>query len=183
MPMSMLLRSFFITTISSQPFLLIPSLRLLAFLARADKGFIFNVDRNPVLHAILKKTVYNQFCAGETLKETSSCVRQLKCLGFQGVILTYAKELVYDRNNATLHSQENMGAHDVDIDEWQANTSMTVDLLEKGDILAIKYVMVSPCDTIILREFAALTLPQNDWSRPCSCACLHEGHKTSAAVL
>jgi hypothetical protein len=75
MPTHMLLRSLFIATVSSNKFLLLPSLQLLSFFAKPNRSFVFNVDRNPVLKAILKRTLYNQFCAGETEKETRACVQ------------------------------------------------------------------------------------------------------------
>lgn len=149
-PTGMLLRSLFIATISSNRLLLLPSLRLLAFFAKENRSFLFNVDRNPILHAILKKMLYNQFCAGETLRETNACVRQLKDLGFRGVILTYAKELVYDQNTDTNFCAEEGSqvlAHgeakvvvNAEIESWKVGTLQTIDLIDEGDILAIKYV-------------------------------------------
>ncbi|KAJ4302918.1 hypothetical protein N0V90_001809 [Kalmusia sp. IMI 367209] len=144
MPLNMLLRSFLIATISSKKYLLIPSLKLLAFFAQPDRNFLFNVDRNPVLHALLKKTIYNQFCAGESAVETRSCVQQLKDLGFRGVILTYAKEVVFDHKSQASHvpgasnTTESSTGHDSVIEEWRVGTLATVDLIGKGDILAIK---------------------------------------------
>jgi hypothetical protein len=148
MPTNMLLRSFFIATVSSNKFLLIPSLHLLSFFAKPNRSFLFNVDRNPVLKAILKRTLYNQFCAGETERETRACVKQLKDLGFKGVILTFAKEMVYDdkskkSNHHTstsekFHEMEAAIAEDTDIEAWRVGTLKTVDLISEGDILAIK---------------------------------------------
>lgn len=145
MPTNMLLRSLFIATVSSNRFLLTPSLHLLSFFAKPNRFFLFNVDRNPVLKAILKRTLYNQFCAGETEQETKACVRQLKDLGFKGVILTFAKETVFDHRSrsADSPSSEKSGEtattpHDADIEAWRVGTLKTVDLISEGDILALK---------------------------------------------
>lgn len=145
MPLQMLLRSFFIATISSKKYLLIPSLKLLSFFAKPDRSFFFNVDRNPVLHSILKKTLYNQFCAGESAQETQACCKSLKDLGFKGVILTFAKEIVFDHKTSASNlpgDQAKAGqvssAFDSTIEEWRVGTLSTVDLIGKGDILAIK---------------------------------------------
>lgn len=146
MPTNMLLRSLFVATISSNKFLLIPALRLLKFFSKPDRTYLLNVDRNPVLKAILKRTLYNQFCAGETEQETRACVKQLKSLGFKGVILTYAKEMVFDHKNASAnHHSSNkfvdegaVVANDADIEAWRTGTLETGDLISKGDILAIK---------------------------------------------
>lgn len=148
MPTHMLLRSLFIATVSSNKFLLIPSLKLLSFFAKPNRSLLFNVDRNPALKALLKRTLYNQFCAGETEQETRACVKQLKDLGFKGVILTYAKEMVFDHKNesANHHTSDKfvdakaVAVHDTDIEAWRAGTLRTLDLISEGDILALKYV-------------------------------------------
>jgi len=92
--------------------------------------------------------MYNQFCAGETVKEANSCIRQLKDLGFRGVIMTYAKELVFDRNakvefhvgDGTEIAPEGKDKADIckEIEQWKSGTLSTVDLIEEGDILAVK---------------------------------------------
>ena len=146
MPTHMLLRSLFVATISSNKFLLIPSLNLLSFFSKPNRSLLFNVDRNPVLKAILKRTLYNQFCAGETQQETRACVKQLKDLGFKGVILTYAKEMVFDHKtkSANHHTSDNFVnekvavAYDTDIEAWRIGTLGTLDLISEGDILALK---------------------------------------------
>lgn len=148
MPTHMLLRSLFIATISSNKFLLLPSLRVLSFFSKPNRTFLFNVDRNPLLKSLLKRTLYNQFCAGETEKETRSCVQQLKDLGFKGVILTYAKEMVFDNKSKSadhlssttekFHEMEAAVTDDTDIEAWRVGTLKTVDLISEGDILAIK---------------------------------------------
>lgn len=148
MPTTMLLRSLLTSTVSSTPSLLLPSLSILSWLSKPGRALLFNIERNPILHAILKKTFYNQFCAGETEKETRACVRQLKDLGFRGVILTYAKEIVFDHTTKTSHgfgcvsdsSKESSGVikQDPQIEAWKVGTLQTVDLIGDGDILAIK---------------------------------------------
>lgn len=145
MPTHMLLRSLFVATVSSNRFLLIPSLNLLSFFSKPDRTFLFNVDKNPVLKALLKRTLYNQFCAGETERETRSCVKQLKDLGFKGVILTYAKEMVFDHKSKSSnhHTSEKFQektavAKDADIEAWRVGTLKTLDLISEGDILALK---------------------------------------------
>ncbi|KAI8934831.1 hypothetical protein NX059_008512 [Plenodomus lindquistii] len=140
----MLLRSLFIATVSSNKFLLIPSLHLLSVFAKPNRSLLFNVDRNPILKGILKRTLYNQFCAGETEQETKACVRQLKDLGFKGVILTFAKETVFDHRSKSAdllsseQTDETSMTHDADIETWRVGTLKTVDLISEGDILAIK---------------------------------------------
>jgi hypothetical protein len=147
MPTKMLLRSLFVATISSNKFLLTPSLYFLSFVSKPGRSFLFNVERNPVLKGLLKRTLYNQFCAGENELETRSCVKQLKDLGFKGVILTYAKEMVFDHRSQSanqhgsakeVEKKDAAVIHNADIETWRVGTLKTVDLISKGDILAIK---------------------------------------------
>ncbi len=113
-----------------------------------NRSFLFNVDRNPVLKAILKRSLYNQFCAGETEREARACVQRLKGLGFKGVILTYAKEMVFDHKAKAANQHGSVKDQDVkvtlasdpDIEVWRTGTLKTLDLISKGDILALKYV-------------------------------------------
>lgn len=154
MPTGMLLRSLFIATVSSNKFLLLPSLHLLSFFSKPNRSYLFNVDRNPVLKGIMKRTLYNQFCAGETERETKACVKQLKDLGFKGVILTYAKEMVFDHNSksASLHASEKaqetaFPTNDTDIETWRVGTLKTIDLISEGDILALKTTGGGPAVT------------------------------------
>jgi hypothetical protein len=150
MPFRMLMRSLLVATISSNRFLLIPSLHVLSFLSKPDRTFLLSIDRNPLLKAIVKKSFYDQFCAGTTETETRACVRQLKDLGFRGVILTYAQELVFDHRSQSSHSPANAAKAasregtgiriDNVIESWKVGTLKTMDLISEGDILAIKYV-------------------------------------------
>jgi hypothetical protein len=144
------MRSLLVATISSNKFLLIPSLHILSLLSKPDRSFLLSIDRNPLLKAVIKKTFYDQFCAGTTETETRACVKQLKDLGFRGVILTYAQEMVFDHRSQSPHSPANAAKAasregtgirvDNVIESWRAGTSRTIDLISEGDILAIKYV-------------------------------------------
>jgi hypothetical protein len=135
-----------ITTVSSKPWLLRPTLHVLSFLVKAPSKFLFNVDKNPVLYTILRKTFYDQFCAGETAEETRACVKGLKKLGFRGVILTYAKETVFDHLTKTLfgHSKDDgsiaaqLEHHDSEIEDWRTGVLKTASMIGAGDYLAIK---------------------------------------------
>ncbi|KAM0807598.1 putative Proline dehydrogenase [Seiridium cardinale] len=147
LPTGMLIRSLLIAGISSKRMLLLPSLKILSFLSKPGRGFLFNADTNPVIHTILKKTFYDQFCAGETGPETRQCVRRLKDLGFKGVILTYARETVFDHKTKTadvqgVDSQEiansSQPAFCSQIEEWRAGTMETTELIDEGDYLAVK---------------------------------------------
>ena len=144
LPTRMLLRSLIINTISSQRFLLSPALSILSVLCKPGHNWFLNVERNPILRAIVKSTFYRQFCAGESPAETKEVVQGLRNLGLRGIILNYAKETVFDSKNK---SEQGLGGKDREqsdvgycpyIDEWRKGALQTVDLLGKSDFLALK---------------------------------------------
>ncbi|KAK6221840.1 proline dehydrogenase [Colletotrichum tabaci] len=177
-----LLRSLLITTISSHRLLLIPALKTLSFLAKPGRPAILSVDRNPVLHAILRKTFYDQFCTGETAAETRACVQRLKGLGFRGIILTYAKETVFDHltQSAVEHgkvSGASVGGFDADIEDWKRGTLETAAQIEEGDYLAIK---LTGAGRAVTSAFAADELPpkqMQDALNEIATTCKHRGIK------
>jgi proline dehydrogenase len=143
LPLSSLLRSYFITSVSSYPLLLRPSLAILNFLAHAQTP-ILNPDRNPALRYILKKTFYAQFCAGETPTEVSRTLSTLKSMGYAGVILGHAKEVVMSASEAakfdeTVDCAEQEACNKIDIATWKTNTIATIDLAQKGDFVGLKF--------------------------------------------
>ncbi|KAK4658221.1 hypothetical protein QC762_100880 [Podospora pseudocomata] len=143
LPLATVLRSWMTATISSSPFFLPPSLAIMSMLAHTTNP-VLNPDSNPLLRALLKKTFYAQFCAGEQPAEVARTIKGLKDVGFEGVILGYAKEVV------TPHGQEGTGSlpkhvaeeTKVDmeeIDSWAQGTLMTVLLANRGDYVALKF--------------------------------------------
>lgn len=145
--MSSVLRSLAVNTISSSPFLLHPSLTVMAMLANS-KSAILSPDRNPLLNWLLKRTFYAQYCGGENAPELQTTVSGLKEMGYEGVILVYAKEVEID------HKDEQTGVEVpveevrveatpetlADIETWKNGTLETVRLAERGDMVALKYV-------------------------------------------
>ncbi|KAJ5376897.1 hypothetical protein N7509_013783 [Penicillium cosmopolitanum] len=157
-PNWVLLRSLLVSAISSKPLLLRPSLWAMSILSKPNRGFLLNVDRNPILHGLLKKTFYEQFCAGENGAETKATIKQLKDMGFRGVIMTYAKETVFDHSTgseqglgvAALEAQKKGEILDpalarcANIEAWRKGTIETVEQLEDGDYLAVKLTGAGP---------------------------------------
>ncbi|KAJ5110159.1 hypothetical protein N7532_002804 [Penicillium argentinense] len=160
-PLRVLLRSLLVATISSKPLLLHSSLWVMSILSKPNRGFLLNVDRNPILHGILKKTFYEQFCAGENAAETKATIKELKNMGFRGVIMTYAKETVFDHRTKTEQGlgvaalESKQAGKDLDpalfrcanIEAWRKGTMETVEQLEDGDYLAVKVTGAGPTVT------------------------------------
>lgn len=142
LPLRMIIRSLFITSISSSTALQSVIIRTLLMLAYAENA-ILNPDRNPILHLLLKKTFYAQFCAGETPAEVRSTISSLKDIGFSGVILTYAKEAVLSEGEANVtagYESSKETAHDItsEIEPWTKGTLETIRLAGLGDYVALK---------------------------------------------
>ncbi|XXH06148.1 hypothetical protein Hte_012594 [Hypoxylon texense] len=112
-------------------------------LAHSNRA-ILNPDKNPLLHWFLKKTFYAQFCAGENAAEVRRTIDGLKRIGFTGVILGYAREIVLSETQT-----RNLSACDAgpvaeecmrnEISPWAAGTLETVRLARPGDFVALKF--------------------------------------------
>jgi proline dehydrogenase len=140
MPLPNLIRSYLITAVSSSPILLRTSLGALKLLAHSRSSFL-SPDRNPVLHFLLKRTVYAQFCAGETAAEVDQTINRLKRMGYKGVMLCYAREVCMGENEAK--SLSSMGSEDMfnakDISDWARGTLATVSMAQTGDFVSLKF--------------------------------------------
>jgi len=143
LPLTNVLRSLLTTTISSSPILLRPSLAIMSLLASTAHP-VLNPDVNPLLRVFLKKTFYAQFCAGENVAEVRQTIASLKKIGFAGVILGYAKEVVL--TDSQMKGLESCISGSVaeecvrnEIGPWAAGTKETVMLASPGDFVALKF--------------------------------------------
>lgn len=127
LPLSAVVRTLAITTISSSPVLLNTALRGLDKLLQRER----NADP---FGGLLRRTLYAQFCAGETPEEVGRTVAQLKQLGFAGVILGYAREAETVADTGTKDTARAAR----EIREWADGTLKTVDLAGDGDMVALK---------------------------------------------
>lgn len=147
LPNRMLLQALLVATVSSHSWLLRPALSVLSVLNR-PRIAVLDVDRNLVLRQIVKRTFYSHFCAGENGAEVKGTIGRIKDMGFRGVILTYAKEIVVDASkNENAGGKDETGSKGVksespehpDITEWSEGVLETVEMVNEGDILALKY--------------------------------------------
>jgi proline dehydrogenase len=144
LPLTSVLRTLMTTTVSSSKLLLPPSLSIMSVLANSHSPAL-NPDRNPLLRFILKKTFYAQFCAGENAAEVRHTIASLKKIGFSGVILGYAKEVVLtdaqtrDLTSNGIHSAAAQECINTEIKPWADGTMATVTLASPGDFVALKF--------------------------------------------
>ena len=153
----MLLRSLLIAAVSSHRALLTPSLAILSFFSK-PRPALLSVEKNPLLHAIFKSTLYRHFCAGENVGEVKTTIKNIKDMGFRGVILTYAREVVVDssteqevgvgaleyKEKGTAELEKEV-AFDEGIQAWRDGVLETASMLGEGDFLALKYVLNLQC--------------------------------------
>jgi len=141
LPLGGILRSLIVTSISSSPVLLGPSLKVMSALAHSQSRLL-SPDHNPILRYFLKRIFYRQFCAGENRAEVRKTVDGLKNIGFAGVLLSYAREIVIDEE----YQYSQIGTKPVDMDAcirneinpWAKGTLETVELMSPGDFVAVK---------------------------------------------
>ncbi|KUL88435.1 hypothetical protein ZTR_05480 [Talaromyces verruculosus] len=143
LPLSAVIRTLAITTFTSVPFLLGPALASLSILSDS-KSPLLNPDKNPILNAILRQSIYSQFCAGETPAEVRKTIADLKQLGYAGVILGYGREVVMDGDEEEGIASAAGEAQNADqilreIREWKEGTMQTVELADEGDFVALKF--------------------------------------------
>ncbi|KAI9828528.1 MAG: hypothetical protein M1819_006584 [Sarea resinae] len=135
LPLPNLLRSYLVATVSSSKILLPPCLSILSFLAHSRYPWL-NPDHNTVLRWVLKQTFYSHFCGGETTRELQQTVTGLKEIGYKGVILAYAKEVVLGIDQ--VQDNEDVSVKQA-LSAWKEGTLKTVEMAEKGDFVALKF--------------------------------------------
>lgn len=138
MPTSLLLRSLMITQILASPRLLNLCMPIMKVMA-TSKSLLLNPDRNPLLHTLTRKLFYDHFCAGENGTQVRQVVKSMRDLGYKGVILGYAKEIVVPQGQKIASSAEGAAeAIDPIVEDWRAGTLETLEMIGDGDFLAIK---------------------------------------------
>lgn len=141
-PFGMIIRSLITAAVFSSPVLLPWALKLMECLTNAQNPFL-NLDNNPLVRFLLKRSIYAQFCAGENPTEVCATIDRLKGIGFSGVILGYAKEATSSHEEAKilyLEGQEEGTAHSIakEVEHWAYGTLQSVALAKPGDFVAIK---------------------------------------------
>ncbi|KAK7703557.1 proline dehydrogenase [Botryosphaeria dothidea] len=146
LPTKTLLRSLAMTSLMSSPWLLRSSIALLGTIG-GSKSAVINPDKNPILNRLLRWTVYNHFCSGTNPQEVRKSVEDVKSMGYQGVILTHAKEIVLDEPQRALlagaGSKHSSQCHGM-VERWKQSSMDTLRMLGPGDFLALKLTGAGP---------------------------------------
>jgi hypothetical protein len=139
MPTRILIRSIMMTYILSSPRLVSFSVPIMNKISHS-KFWLFSPDKNPVLHLTVRKLVYDHFCAGENEEEIKITIANFKKMGFEGVILGYAKETLVDKSASAEEAAKSgeTGPIEKVVEEWKHGTLRTLGMLGKRDFLAVK---------------------------------------------
>ncbi|KAF2014061.1 FAD-linked oxidoreductase [Aaosphaeria arxii CBS 175.79] len=132
LPLSQVLRSYTIMTLSSYPLLLSTFFALLLRILNSTSPLL-SIDRNPVLNALLKRTIYAQFCAGETAPELHRTAAESKrVLGYDGVILEYALEVLGGAPPSPAETA-------AEIETWKKGMLQSLSVAHAGDFIGFKW--------------------------------------------
>ncbi|OQE15718.1 hypothetical protein PENSTE_c027G06742 [Penicillium steckii] len=135
LPLSSVLRSLLVLSVSSSSLLLKPCIYTLSQLAH-PRTALLDVSKNPLLNFLVKHTIYKQFNAGENKLEVQESIRNIKQLGCRGVLLGYAREVLVGENQDAAYDEK---AALAEIQTWLDGTLQTVDMAQKGDFVALKF--------------------------------------------
>lgn len=134
LPLSTVLRSLMVLSVSSSPLLLKPCIYTLSLLAH-PRSALWDVSKNPLLNMLVKHTIYKQFNAGENKLEVQQSIQNIKDLGCRGVLLGYAREVLVGENQDAAYDAK---AAQAEIQMWLDGTLQTVDMAQEGDFVALK---------------------------------------------
>ena len=98
-----------------------------------SKSILTSPERNVLLHWIFKNTFYAQFCAGENGKEVQWHIDEIKRMGYSGVILEYALEVL----SGEVPSAEETAR---EIEVFRKGMHETIAMAQPGDFIGMKYV-------------------------------------------
>jgi Proline dehydrogenase len=132
LPMKQVLRSYLITRATSSPILLRACFLIIKSMLRPG-AVILSPERNPILRWLFKHTFYAQFCAGENKAEVQKTVANVKKVGYSGVILEYALELLKEDEMSVKQTPEEQ------MRVWREGMLETVDMATPGDFVALKW--------------------------------------------
>lgn len=139
-PLGNVLRSYLLTYAMSTPMLLWPPLALLGRITES-KSRVLNPDMNPLMGWLLRHTIYNHFCSGETKTEVLSSADILRTSGVHGIILGHAREIVLkDPTGQDVEEKKEIYGQNCFrmVEEWKQSNMETLKLIGKDDFLSVK---------------------------------------------
>lgn len=137
LPTSTLVRNLVLGKLFTTPLLFEPAFWTLRKIADT-RSRLLNVDANPLLRALIKPLIYDQFCAGRDELEVVRTREKIRSIGYAGVILCYGREVTVDASNTLQPTGSSISKSDLEIAEWRDGNLKTLDMIGTGDWLGIK---------------------------------------------
>lgn len=137
LPTMSLVRNLLLGVFFTSPVLFKLGLGMLQTVAES-RSVMLNPDRNPVLRALFKPFVYDQFCAGTNKSEIYHTRDSIKSMGYSGIVLCYGKEIQISQSNELRSTGEMKADEAAEIEMWRAGNIATLDMVGRGDWLGIK---------------------------------------------
>lgn len=134
LPVSQVLRTYFMTSISSSPTLMSASTAALRTMLESNNPILDL--RNPLMKKLLYETFYKQFCVGWDKASVDRGTSEMRRLGYAGVVLEYPLEVLVDANTKTDESK--------DVEIWRSGMLETVAMAQPGDFLGLKWSGMGP---------------------------------------
>lgn len=116
------------------------------------KNPLLRIDKNPVMKTLLMKTFYKQFCAGGNDAEVAKTCREVRELGYSGVVLEYALEVLKDVKSNELE----------DVAIWRKGMLDSIRMAAEGDFVALKWSGMGPGAMRRMAEEKAPSEEMND---------------------
>lgn len=139
---SSLLKNIFLSVFLRTPLLFKPGFAVFEKIANSSWS-IANPDKNPVIRALVRPLIYDHFCAGTNVDEIRKTSTDIKGLGFSGIVLCYGKEVQVNAGNTFVgHTSANNAQIGQEVAQWRDGNLETLDMVQEGDWLGMKYVML-----------------------------------------
>ncbi|KAK8251099.1 proline oxidase-like protein [Phyllosticta capitalensis] len=136
LPFSQIVKTYLITLALSNPILYhlcFSALHLLAYPPHP----VLDPDKNRALGYLLKKTFYSQFCAGENKAEVEKTAAKVRSVGYDGLSLEFALEVLLDEIESSEHETPEETAKA--IETWRNGMLQTVEMVREGEFAALKW--------------------------------------------
>jgi hypothetical protein len=134
-----ILRSLLLSTFFTSPLLFRAGFAVFHKIATSQSPWL-NPDRNPLLRTAIYPLVYKQFCAGRNKAEIATTSSNIRQIGFSGVVLCYGREVQIDADKFVGYDESQCGTMAAEIAQWAKGNLETLNMVEQGDWLGIKYV-------------------------------------------
>ena len=136
MPTSSLVRSLVLGTMFVSPTLVRLALIAMDRIANS-KSLLLSPERNGLIRYVVKRLIYDHFCAGANKCEIGKTKNAIKAMGFSGIVLCYGREIQITKYSELRSTGRETGP-DKEITEWRDGTLETVDMVGEGDWIGIK---------------------------------------------